>query len=287
MMLVNTLKDMRDFLHAQLCYQLIITPIPMPLEKQYRGFAQRACEYIATRRSTLIERDSPRHHVFHHFAQPHNPQAKKVLITHGWMSRAAYMIKLIRHLHQQGYEIYALDFPAHGDAKGIQLPWTDAVTVLRETINHFGPFYAVIGHSFGGSMLLNTLNLANQFDEWQLATEPERMVLIASPTRMRTPVGRLARQLRLSGQGYRELRNIFRQNAATKIEHLNFRHLVHRGKVPILCIHGSNDTIIRPVESILFCQHYPHASLKLIPGIDHVEVLIDSRVEKAVSHFLA
>lgn len=286
MMFVNTLKEMRDFLHAQLCYQLIITPLPMPVEKQYRAFAERACEYIVSKRSTLIERHSPRHHVLHHFAQPDNPAAKKVLITHGWMSRAAYMVKLIRHLHQQGYDVYALDFPAHGEAKGLQLTWTEAVSILRETMNHFGPFHAAIGHSFGGSMLLNTLNLANQFDEWQLAVEPERMVLIASPTRMRTPVGRLARQLRLTGQGYRELRNIFRQNASTQIERLHFRHLVHRGKVPILCIHGSEDKTIRPVESIHFCQRYPHAALKIIPGIDHIEVLIDSRVEEEVGRFL-
>lgn len=56
------------------------------------------------------------------------------------MSRAAYMVRLIRLLHKEGYEVYAIDFPAHGEAKGIQLPWTDAIAIIKETINQFGIF---------------------------------------------------------------------------------------------------------------------------------------------------
>ncbi|VEG92033.1 alpha/beta hydrolase [Legionella spiritensis] len=285
-MIVHSLKEMRDFFYARLCYQIFITPIPFPLEKQYRDFAERACEFVLKNRSELIVRQTPRHHVIHRFAQPHTTNARKVLITHGWMSRAAYMVKLIRALHKQGYDVYALDFPAHGEAKGIQLPWTDAVMILQNVINTLGPFYGVIGHSFGGSMLLNTLNLACQFQEWRLNIEPERVVLIASPTRMRTPVSKLARRFGLSGKAFMELRDLFRQNTFTKIEHLNFRHFAEHGTMPVLCIHGKEDHTIRPIESVLFCQRYPHASLKLIPGIDHVDVLIDTRVEHEVSQFL-
>ena len=153
-MVTNNFADMKDFLHAQFCYQLIITPMHLPVPKQYRIFARRACEYLDNERSELLHFETPRHHVVHRFSQIGNPHAKKVLIAHGWMSRAAYMARLIRALHKQGYDVYALDFPAHGEAKGAQLPWTDAVAILHQIINQSGPFYAVIGHSFGGSMLL-------------------------------------------------------------------------------------------------------------------------------------
>jgi alpha-beta hydrolase superfamily lysophospholipase len=285
-MIANILTGMRDFFHAQLCYQLFITPLPIPLEKEYRDFALRACEFVVNNRTKVIDCPSPRHHVIHHFAQLNNPNAKKVLITHGWMSRAAYMVKIIRALHQQGYDVYALDFPAHGEAKGLQLTWTDSVMILKETLNKLGPFYGVIGHSFGGSMLLNTLNLASQLPEWQIDTLPERAVLIASPTNMRTPVSNLARRFKLSGQGYLLLRDAIRQNSDTNITHLYTRHFVKRGQIPVLCIHGNDDRTIDPQESIGFCRHYPHASLALIPGIDHVGVLIDKRVETIVGNFL-
>lgn len=77
----------------------------------------------------------------------------------------------------------------------MQLPWTDAVAILRDTINQYGPFYAVIGHSFGGSMLLNTLNVSGQLPDWQLKYKPECAILIASPTQMRSPVNRIAKNL--------------------------------------------------------------------------------------------
>ncbi|WP_028389177.1 alpha/beta hydrolase [Legionella fairfieldensis] len=286
-MLATTLTEYKDFLHAQLCYQLFITPLHLPVEKEYRDFARHACELLVKNRSTVINLKSPRHHVLHCFEQTKNPNAKKILVTHGWMSRAAYMIRLIRALHQQGFQVYALDFPAHGEAKGIQLTWMDAVSILKETINDFGPFYAVIGHSFGGSMLLNTLNLASQFQEWRLKKEPERVVLMSAPTRMRTPVRKLAKRLKLSGKGYLCLRELFRQHAITDLKNLDFRHYINHAKTPFLCIHGENDDSIRPVESSVFCQQYPHASLALLPDADHISVLIDERVENKVCQFLA
>src|SRR3990167_8162909 len=109
-MLANILTTMRNLLKVELCYQLFITPLPLTLEKEQKTYAQRACDFLHENRTQIIEGSQPRHHVIHHFSQPNNPEAKKVLITHGWMSRAAYMIKLIRVLHREGYEVYALDF---------------------------------------------------------------------------------------------------------------------------------------------------------------------------------
>ncbi len=37
-MLASTLTEFRDYIHAQLCYQLFITPIHLPVEKPYREF---------------------------------------------------------------------------------------------------------------------------------------------------------------------------------------------------------------------------------------------------------
>ncbi|STX50365.1 putative hydrolase [Legionella busanensis] len=285
-MLANALAELRNFFHAQLCYQLFITPLPLPVEKEYREFAQKACDFLVNQRTSFLVANSPRHHVIHRFAQESNENAKKVLITHGWMSRAAYMARLIHALHKQGYDVYALDFPAHGEAKGLQLTWIDAVNTLKTVINHLGPFYGAIGHSFGGSMLLNTLNLACQLPEWELESIPERAVLISSPTNMRTPVSKHARRFKLNGKGYLRLREVIRQNSKTNITHLNFRNFINRGTTPILCIHGTEDISIPPRESIEFCRHYPHASLALLAKLDHINVLIDERVEQMVMNFL-
>ncbi|KTD60005.1 alpha/beta hydrolase [Legionella shakespearei] len=286
-MMSSSLAELRDFLHVQFCYQMFITPVHLPMEKKYRLFAKMACEFMEEKRSEVIHQEVPRHHVLHRFIPAHVENPKKILITHGWMSRAAYMIRLIRALHQQGYEVYALDFPAHGEAKGVQLPWTDAVAILKETINTHGPFYGVIGHSFGGSMLLNTLNVAGQLPEWQLNYKPERAVLIASPTQMRSPVNSIARRFKLSGHGYLQLRQVILQQTVIDLKCIRLRQfLSQKPDTQFLCIHGEQDETINPKESIKFCNQYSNARLSLLPEADHVSVLMDERVEQLISAFL-
>lgn len=286
-MITTSLTHVRDILHAQFCYQFFITPLHFPIEKEYRDFARRACEILEERRSEIIHKEYPRHHVLHHFIPKDNANGKKVLITHGWISRAAYMVRLINTLHEQGYEVYAIDFPAHGEAKGLQLPWVDAVAVIKETLNQLAPFYGVIGHSFGGSMLLNTLNLAGQSPDWELAHKPERAVLIASPTEMRSPVNRVAKKLRLTGYGYLRLRDLLQAQSKIDLGQVYLEHFVSQApNIPFLCIHGEQDDTVNIRESIRFCRKYKNASLRILPEANHVSVLMDERVERLVSDFL-
>jgi pimeloyl-ACP methyl ester carboxylesterase len=286
-MMTHSLAAVKDLIHAQLCYQLFITPLHLPLEKKYRPFARMACELLERKRSGVIHKESPRHHVIHRFAQKNNPEAPKILVTHGWMSRAAYMVRIIRFLHNAGYDVYALDFPAHGDSKGFQLSWLDAVAIIREILNAHGPFYATVGHSFGGSMLLNALNLSGQLAEWNLISPPQKVVLIASPTQMRSPVSGLARRFRLNGQGYLYLRHLFRQQNEVDPALVRLSHfLAQSPSTPFLCIHGEEDKSINPKESITFCNEYQNAELALLPNADHVSVLMDERVVHKMSSFL-
>ena len=286
-MITSSLAHIRDKLHALLCYQAFITPIHFPIEKEYRDFAKLACEWMEGKRSEIIHEDFPRHHVLHRFIPLKNTQHKKILITHGWISRAAYMVRFIKTLHQQGYEIYALDFPAHGEAKGLQLPWIDAVKIIQNTINQHGPFYGVIGHSFGGSMVLNALNLAGQMPEWGLVQAPERAILIASPIQMRNPINNFAKKLKLSGRAYLELRNFIQEQAKVNLRLISLSHFATQTpNIPFLCIHGEQDRTVSPRESIMFCNAYQQANLHLLQDADHVSVLMDERVENLVSEFL-
>lgn len=285
-MMRASLNHIMDLLHAQFCYQMLITPIPMPVEKKYRHFTKIACEFLEGKRSEVIHEEYPRHHVVHRFIPSGNHKGKKVLIMHGWMSRAAYMIRMIRALQQQGYELYALDFPAHGESKGAQLPWTVATEIIKETLNRHGPFYGAIGHSFGGSMLLNTLNLAGQLPDWRLKHPLERAVLIASPIQMHCPVGNIARRFKLSAHGYLYLRQLIREQTDIELSRLHIRHFITQvPQTPFLCIHGQQDETIHYKESMFFCQGYKNAKLSLLPDADHVSVLMDQRVEQLISNF--
>lgn len=285
-MMSDALLHLKDVLHAQFCYQYLITPLHLRLPKKYKKFAQIACEFVEEQRSEMIQLNNPYHHVLHRFSPQKNANGKKILITHGWMSRAAYMTQLIRTMHLEGYEVYALDFPAHGDAQGIQLLWSDAVAIIKNTMNEHGPFYGVIGHSFGGSMLLNTINLAGQLPDWRLYHYPEKVILIASPVRMTAPIKECAKRLKLSSTALIQLRQLFHQQTKIdpKLIRLN-RFVSQNANIPFLCIHGTEDKTINPIESVLFCNQYKNANLSLLPDANHISVLIDERVEQLAREF--
>lgn len=286
-MINASLAHIRDILHAKFCYQLFITPIHLPIEKEYRDFARLACELLEDKRTEVIQEEYPRHHVLHHFVPQKNANGKKILITHGWVSRAAYMVRLSNTLHQQGYEVYAIDFPAHGEAKGLQLPWMDAVAIIQSTLNKYGPFHGVVGHSFGGSMLLNTLNIAGQLRDWKLDCKPERAILIASPTQMRNPIRHAAKRLKLSSSGYLHFRQLLQDQANINLNLIRLHHFVSQApNIPFLCIHGELDKTVSPRESIRFCRKYQNADLRILPDANHISVLMDERVENLVCDFL-
>ncbi len=276
-----------NYLHARLCYQLFITPIAFPMDKQYREFARHACAKMQKYRTAAFHEYHPRHHVIHYFAPTAPANGKKILVAHGWISRAAYMIHIISHLQSQGYEVYAPDFPAHGEAKGLQLLWIDAATIVRETLNRYGPFHGVVGHSFGGAILLNILNLAGQFPQWALYEKPQRVVLIASPIKIRSPMRRAAKKLKLNGSGLLHLRQLLQQQTQINFNTLHLRQFIQQAPViPFLCIHGDSDKTIPVTESIRFSRLYPQADLRILPHANHVSVLMDKRVETLVKDFM-
>lgn len=284
-MLINKIKELKDIFHAELCYHIFATPFGAPLEKKYRNIARLACEYLEKERTEIIKYQHPRHHVIHRFAQVKD-NAKKILILHGWMSRAAYMARLIRVLHLAGFDVYAIDFPAHGEAKGVQLPWADAMKIVKTIIDNNGPFYGIIGHSFGGSVAISALNLSSQYEDWSLQNNPERMILLASPTRVRTPLLPLARYFKLSAKGYLHLRKVFYKKTIIDLRSFGFRHYIKSGNIPILCIHGENDIVVPPIDSVHFCQEYKHSKLSILPNVDHVSILFNDNVEKNILDFL-
>lgn len=287
--MIATIKQARTILHGEFCYQLFITPIPAPVGREYKVFAQRACEYFEDKRTEAMHLFQPRHYVVNRFAPVEGSRIKnkKILITHGWMSRAAYMVRLTDFLTHHGYEVFVPDFPAHGEARGVRLPWTDAVAIIRDIINQFGPFEAAIGHSFGGSMLLNSVNLSGQLDEWKLNEYPQKVVLMASPTRMRSPVNSLARRLKLDGSGYQYLKQVIHSTGPIDAKRVRLQNFIKQNlDIPFLCIHGTEDNRVLASESEIFCEKYPNGELRLLDNADHVSVLMDERVDEEVLDFI-
>ena len=98
---------------------------------------------------------------------------RKVLLVHGWESRATQMSGFVDELVNAGYQVIAIDGPAHGHSQGRRANpylFAQAVTSAYQTL---GPFEGVVGHSMGGNAVATAI--AEGID-------PSRVVLISSPS---------------------------------------------------------------------------------------------------------
>jgi pimeloyl-ACP methyl ester carboxylesterase len=89
--------------------------------------------------------------------------SRKVLITHGWGSKAADFMEMIISLRAIGdLEIIAFDAPGNGRSEGELSNLLLFMEAVKATILNFGEPDIVIGHSLGGmanSIILNEMNI--------------------------------------------------------------------------------------------------------------------------------
>ena len=77
--------------------------------------------------------------VAHRFAaRPCENFAGRVLVVHGWGSRAAYLSALTEGLVAAGHEVVALDLPGHGASRGRTLTLPMAVRAIDAAWQRFG-----------------------------------------------------------------------------------------------------------------------------------------------------
>ena len=67
-----------------------------------------------------------------------------VLLMHGWGGRGTQLHSFIAPLLERGYQVIALDGPAHGRTAGRQTTVFEFVSALASVNEHFGPFSGVI-----------------------------------------------------------------------------------------------------------------------------------------------
>lgn len=81
-----------------------------------------------------------------------HPADPMVLFMHGWSGRATQVSSMLPHLLDAGYQVLAIDAPAHGQSDGKTTNILELVQVV-EHLGHQFPLVAAIGHSFGGVAL--------------------------------------------------------------------------------------------------------------------------------------
>jgi len=203
---------------------------------------------------------------------------RKVLLVHGWESRATQMSGFVDELVNAGYQVIAIDGPAHGHSQGRRANpylFAQAVTSAYQTL---GPFEGVVGHSMGGNAVATAI--AEGID-------PSRVVLISSPSSIEGVLQRFASFVGLPKRSKHRFIGLIEQAVGKPAWALNTACNIRNTQAKGLVIHDRADLEIPFSDAEKIIEEWQSAALYVTDGYGHRAIVRQPQVWKKVVDFMA
>lgn len=210
-----------------------------------------------------------------------HPQPKKALILHGFSSTIHKFDHFVKPLIKQGYEVIAIDAPAHGKSSGKQISVLEYKAMIEHIHATLGPIDAFIAHSFGGLALALAL---------EKITEQEKMkvVLIAPATETITAIQIFSKFLRLPQAVKAGMEELIFERSGIRPEDFSIRKAAPHIKAQVLWIHDESDEITPWKDAVVIKDAgYPNFQFLLTQTFGHRRIYRENKVTKAVFEFLS
>lgn len=204
-----------------------------------------------------------------------------VLLTHGWRGRAAEFADVVQELRRDDRTVIAFDAPGHGASGGWTPDVRDFAAVINGLSDRYGPFEAMVGHSFG--TLASALAIRN-------GVQTGRLVSIGGVAELRYVFTGISGFMKLNQRTFAGLER--------RIERGQFREIPDFWnamsataaplEVPLLIIHDRDDTWVPYAQAELLAAAHPDTSRTLLTsGLNHHRVMRDQLVLDAITQFLS
>ncbi len=184
-----------------------------------------------------------------------------VLLVHGWESNASRWKKLITQLQLKGYNIIALDAPAHGcsDSKIFNaILYSEFINIVAKK---FKPKF-VIGHSVGG--------MASVFfqKKYQLNCI-KKLILLGAPANFTDVNQRYINMMGYNKRVATALNQVIIDVFKNHPNHYSTAKFIKHIHQPVLIIHDKNDKIIPYDDAKLIEKNALNSHLITTKGLGH------------------
>jgi pimeloyl-ACP methyl ester carboxylesterase len=249
-----------------------------------RRAIERARDFMAEARHHRLKTQTGCVAVHEFRPEPGRARAGTVLVVHGWRSRAEFMRILIEGFREAGYRVVSLDLPGHGQSTGRRLHLVRAVEAVRLTADWFGPFAAVVGHSFGGAVAANAIAGSVR------AAAPvaaDRLVLIAAPSSLQMVFDGFSRALNVGPRSSREMTRKVERIAGRPLGDFVGSRQLREAKVATLVIHARDDKEVPTDHAEDYASAGDHVHLHWADGLGHRRILTDRAVARRAVAFVS
>lgn len=255
------------------------TPSPKKMTEGERRAVTRASSFMTEARHHRLKTRSGCI-VAHEFRPQGRAIAGTVLVMHGWRSRTEYMRALIEGYRDAGYRVISLDLPGHGQSPGRRLNLVSAVEAAEQVGQWFGPFAAIVGHSFGGAVAANAA-AGSVPGIPPLATEC--LVLVAAPSSMPAVFADFSRMLNVGPRSQKAMAGRVKSISGRPLDEFMGERQLAETPIPALVIHAPDDKEVPAWHAQRYADAGPHVRLHWANGLGHRRILADrSIVARAV-----
>jgi len=211
------------------------------------------------------------------------PIGRKALLVHGWNSRSLHLLALARSLNDAGIDTVLLDLPGHGASTGRHLHLGKGIEAVDAAWRHHGPFDVMIGHSFGGAVVLNTaLGSAMCVP----ARRPKRLVTIGAPNSLPALFRWFGRRIGLPPVAQEALERRVLSLLGRSLDLFVAGDQLADTDLPVLVIHDMDDTDVLYTDALRMARAGRHVRLHTTSGLGHRRVLRDEGVHAAIAAYV-
>lgn len=203
-----------------------------------------------------------------------------VLLIHGWEGHTGRMIPLVEPLLEQGYRVFALDAPGHGLSPAAKTHLLDVGHAIQATMEQHGPFYGVIGHSFGAAA--TAIMLAREPH-----LMPQKLVLLSPMRDLQQHLDIFASIAQLSPQGKEHVRHLVERRVGLPFEQVSAMLAVRTFNTPGLVIHDRDDMLIPYEVGAMIAQNWCGARFVPTRKLGHRRGLNNPDVLRVMLDYLA
>lgn len=186
------------------------------------------------------------------------------LLVHGWESHSGRWRKMVPILLNAGYQVVAVDAPAHGRSSGNRFTMVEYAEIIRYLLQKHAPVDLVIGHSVGATSVVWALSNTG------VAFRPRKAVLLAPFTSLRYTMERSSRNMHISDTvmqaAFREIEDF----AKLPFDDIDITRRVNRlADMETLIIHDRADKVTEYTESVKLHEAWPDSELWITDDFGH------------------
>jgi hypothetical protein len=216
------------------------------------------------------------------FGQKASENGKTIVLVHGWMSGARFMLAIMERLVTMGHQVICFDLPAHGKSSGKSTNLVECSTALKVVIKQLGPVDSIIAHSFGGAVTAYALS---QSDE-RLLGATGKVILLASPNQLAEVTKHFAKQMGISDKGRLAFEKRLCAPLGGDIRQMDGNIMFGKAGYSMHILHCRDDAEVSVDESRRFAEIGDSVCYQELSGLGHRRILYAEAALDAIANRL-